>query len=103
MKILKKLKALLYRLRYRKRITIINQGNKLLNKAIEDREVDRIILKHEIVKYMAGYLQVKAKSKFIPKTRKNNEECRQQVIGVFGEQMDKLGISITNELELCTT
>jgi hypothetical protein len=75
---------------------------KRLGKAVTDQEVDRYILKSEIVKYMGKYLHVNARSKYIPKDRKNKEECRQQVIGVFGDRMKRLGITINDKLELCT-
>jgi hypothetical protein len=76
--------------------------NKKLQQAVSDQEIDRIILKHQIVRYMRKYLKVDANSKFIPADNKNREECRQQVMGRFGKQMQKLNITINSKLELCT-
>jgi hypothetical protein len=76
--------------------------NKKLQQAITDQEVDRIILKHQITKYMRKYLKVDARSKYIPYDHKSREQSRQQVIGCFGERMEALGITINSELELCT-
>ncbi|MBW4362489.1 hypothetical protein [Flavobacterium taihuense] len=71
-----------------------------LHKTIEDREVDRIILKGNIIKMVRKYLRIDAKSKYIPKESRNNTEIRERILAEFGEQMDKLGIRINNKLEL---
>jgi DUF1009 family protein len=74
--------------------------NKKLYKTIEDREVDRIILKGNIIKMVRKFLRVDAHSKFIPKESRNNTEIRERVLAEFGEQMDNLGIRINHKLEL---
>jgi DUF1009 family protein len=74
--------------------------NTKLHKTLEDREVDRIILKGNIIKMVRKFLRVDANSKFIPKESRNNTEIRERVLAEFGEQMDKLGIRINHKLEL---
>jgi DUF1009 family protein len=74
--------------------------NTKLYKTLEDREVDRIILKGNIIKMVRKYLRIDAKSKFIPKESRNNTEIRERILAEFGEQMGKLGISINHKLEL---
>jgi DUF1009 family protein len=74
--------------------------NTKLHKTIEDREVDRIILKGNIIKMVRKYLRIDAESKYIPKESRNNTEIRERIIAEFGEQMDKLGIRINHKLEL---
>ncbi|MES2487120.1 MAG: hypothetical protein V4581_14380, partial [Bacteroidota bacterium] len=63
-----------------------------------DREVDQIILKHEIVKHMKMFMKVNARSRYIPRNPKSKEICRQEVFGIFGERMAKLGIGLKQDL-----
>lgn len=103
--LLKKLNSIgkfFHRLWYFRKYRQFAGFEKRLGKAVTDQEVDRFILKSEILKYMGKYLHVNARSKYIPKDRKNKEECRQQVLGVFGDRMKSLGITINDKLELCT-
>jgi hypothetical protein len=74
--------------------------NKKLYKTIEDREVDRIILKGNIIKMVRKYLNVGAKSDFIPIDNRNNTEIREIVLAKFGMEMKTLGIRINDKLEL---
>ena len=74
--------------------------NAKLEKSLEDREVDRIILKGNIIQMVRKYLRINANSKYIPKERRNNTEIRERVLAEFGEQMNKLGIRINDKLEL---
>jgi hypothetical protein len=46
------------------------------------------------------YLNIGAKSEFIPVTNRNTTEIRERVLAEFGEQMSKLGIRINAKLEL---
>jgi hypothetical protein len=59
--------------------------------------VDRIILKGQIIKMVRKYLNIGAKSDFIPITNRNTTEIR-RVLAEFGEQMNKLGIRINAKL-----
>jgi hypothetical protein len=70
--------------------------NTKLHKTIEDREVDRIILKGQIIKMVRKYLNIGAKSDSI--TNRNTTEIR-RVLAEFGEQMNKLGIRINAKLD----
>lgn len=100
--ILAKLYMVMYKLFYFKKIRSIKKCEVALKRAATDKEVDQIILKYEIVAYMKRYLNVNARSKFIPKDFKNDEESRKQVIGKFGTRMEELDITINENLELCT-
>ena len=92
---------LFYRFWYFRKYIKFNGFHKRLNKAVTDQEVDRIILKIQIKKYMRKYLKVDANSKYIPRDVKSDEESRQQVIGRFGDEMKRVGITINEKLELC--
>jgi hypothetical protein len=72
-----------------------------LAKAINDREVDRIILKSQIIKAVRKYLNLDAESKYIPKDIKNKEEIRNKVLTDFGEKMQKLNIRLNQNLKIC--
>lgn len=74
--------------------------NNKLHKTIEDREVDRIILKGQIIKMVRKYLNIGANSKFIPIDNRNTTEIRERVLAEFGEKMTKLDIRINAKLEL---
>ncbi|OIQ22048.1 MAG: hypothetical protein BM557_01330 [Flavobacterium sp. MedPE-SWcel] len=99
---MKKLKDLFYRIWYFRTIKRFNGYNNKLAKAIKDREVDQLILKHSIVTYMRRYMGIDVQSAFIPKSYKSIEKSKQQVLGRFGDEMEKLGITINDKLELCT-
>lgn len=74
--------------------------NATLENKLEDREVDRIILKGNIIKMVRKYLRIDARSKYIPRESRNNTEIRERVLAEFGEQMNSLGIRINDKLEL---
>lgn len=83
-----------------RKIRLFNKINSKLDKTIKDREVDRIILKGQIIKMVRKYLRIDANSKFIPKDHKNNTEIRERILAEFGDQMSKLDIKINANLEL---
>ena len=83
-----------------KTILSFKKINKKLEKAVSDQEVDRIILKGNILKMVKKYLRVDADSKYIPKERRNKTEIRERVLAEFGEQMKKLNVKITAKLDL---
>jgi hypothetical protein len=83
-----------------KKINLFKKVNKKLTQKIEDREVDRIILKGRIIAMTRKYLRVGANSDYIPKDYKNNTEIRERVLAEFGEPMQNLGIKINHKLEL---
>jgi hypothetical protein len=90
-------------LNYLRNFRTINEFKKInnkLHKTIEDREVDRIILKGQIIKMVRKYLNIGANSKFIPIDNRNRTEIRERVLAEFGEQMNHLGIRINHKLEL---
>jgi hypothetical protein len=74
--------------------------NKKLTKKVDDIEVDKIILKGEIIKEVRKYLKLDAKSNYIPKDFKNNAEIRGEVLNKFGERMQLLNVKINTNLEL---
>lgn len=82
-----------------RKINLFKKVNKKLYKTIEDREVDRLILKGRIIEMTRKYLRVDANSKYIPKDYRNTTEIRERVLAEFGEPMEKLGIRINTKLE----
>lgn len=74
--------------------------NTKLDKSLQDREVERIILKGQIIKMVRKYLNIGAKSEFIPISNRNRTEIRERVLAEFGEKMSKLDIRINAKLEL---
>lgn len=74
--------------------------NKKLYKTLEDREVDRIILKGRIVKMVKEYIAINTSSEFIPPWIKSNAEIREEVLLKYGEEMKQLDIKIYNNLKL---
>jgi protoheme ferro-lyase len=98
--LLKKIAFFLNYLRNFRTINKFKSINTKLQTTIEEREVDRIILKGQIIKMVRKYLNIGAKSDFIPITNRNRTEIRERVLAEFGEQMNKLGIRINAKLEL---
>jgi RNase P/RNase MRP subunit p29 len=96
---MKKIQAFFYFLFNLKKINLFKKVNKKLYKTIEDREVDRIILKGQIIKMTRKFLRIDANSKFIPKDYRNTTEIRERILGEFGEQMNLLGVRINSKLE----
>jgi hypothetical protein len=74
--------------------------NRKLYKTIEDREVDRIILKGRIVKMVKEYIAINTSSEFIPPWYKSNAEIREEVLIKYGEEMDQLGVKLYHNLKL---
>lgn len=74
--------------------------NKKLYKTIEDREVDRIILKGRIVKMVKEYIAINTSSQFIPPWYKSNAEIKEEILIKYGDDMERLGIKIYNNLKL---
>lgn len=75
--------------------------NKKLGKKVSDREVDRIILKDKIVKSVKKYVNIEAKSKYIPLDRKSKEKIKQKVLADFGQEMSKLHLRLNENLKIC--
>lgn len=74
--------------------------NNKLYKTIEDREVDRIILKGRIVKMVKEYIAINTSSQFIPPWYKSNAEIKEEILIKYGDDMERLGIKIYNNLKL---
>ena len=74
--------------------------NKKLYKTIEDREVDRIILKGNIIKMIKEYIAINTSSEFIPPWYKSNAEIREEVLHKYGEQMKLLEVKLYHNLKL---
>ena len=74
--------------------------NKKLYKTIEDREVDRIILKGRIVKMVKEYIAINTSSEFIPPWYKSNAEIKEEILIKYGDEMKKLNIKIYNNLKI---
>lgn len=74
--------------------------NKKLYKTLEDREVDRIILKGQIVKMVKEYIAINTSSKFIPPWYKSNAKIKEEILHKYGEEMKHLGIKLYDNLKL---
>jgi hypothetical protein len=74
--------------------------NRKLYKTIQDREVDRIILKGRIVKMVKEYIAINTASDFIPPWYKSNAEIKEEILHKYGEEMKQLNIKIYNNLKL---
>lgn len=98
-KLIIKLKALIYYIFNFRKINLFKKVNQKLSKKIEDRDVDRIILKGQIIKMVRNYLRVDANSLYIPKDHKNNAEIQEQINAKYSVEMQKLGIRVNNKLE----
>lgn len=83
-----------------KKTRLFKKANLELEKYLRDREVNRLILKGNIIKMVKKYLRADAKSKYIPKERRNNTEIKERILAEFGSQMKSLGIKINDKLEL---
>jgi len=93
------------KLRYYRKNKKFDDFDKCLQAAIlkehRDREIEQIILKHTIVKYMRKFMKVDARSQFIPWDKKSKEVCRHQVELVFGDDMAKCGVVLKEDMTLC--
>jgi len=74
--------------------------NRKLHKSIQDREVERIILKGRIVKMVKEYIAINTSSKFIPPWIKSNAEIKEEILLKYGEEMKQLGVKIYDNLKL---
>ncbi|OJX55558.1 MAG: hypothetical protein BGO88_04915 [Flavobacterium sp. 38-13] len=89
-----------YYLRNYFKIKKYSEINQKLDSALREREVNKVILKGNIIKMVKSYLRTDADSKYIPKERRNNTEIKQRVLAEFGVSMEELGVKINDELEL---
>lgn len=81
----------------------INRFKKInikLGKKLEDREVERIILKGRILKMVKEFIQLNTSSKFIPPWYKSDAEIREEVLIKYGKEMEKLNIKLYHNLKL---
>ena len=83
-----------------RKFNLLDKVNAKIEKHIKERNVDRIILKGQIIKMVRVYLRVDANSEYIPKDHKNNAEIRERILAEFGDRMNKLGVKINANLEL---
>jgi hypothetical protein len=74
--------------------------NKKLYKTIEDREVDRIILKGKILQMVKEFIAINTSSKFIPPWYKSDAEIREEVLIKYGDEMKQLDIKLYRNLKL---
>jgi hypothetical protein len=72
--------------------------NKKLVTHLENRNVDRIILKGRIMKMLRIFCRSDAKSLYIPKDYRSRCEMRERIYAEFGAEMQKLSISINTNL-----
>lgn len=74
--------------------------NKKLYKTLEDREVDRIILKGKILQMVKEFIAINTSSKFIPPWYKSDAEIREEVLIKYGDEMKQLDIKLYRNLKL---
>lgn len=70
-------------------------AQKNLEKAYQIQLLGRKTLRKDINKFLRKYFGVDARSKFIPKDFKNNEEVKVAIIDKFGDRMQSLNITYT--------
>lgn len=98
---MKKLLTFFKNLFTRKSKLILLEANEKLEHSLKKRQVERALLKSKIKKSVFKLTKVGVQSVFIPKHRYNNIEIKNYVEAKFGVEMNKLGISISNDLILC--
>lgn len=74
--------------------------NNKLGKKLQDREVERIILKGRILKMVKEFIHLNTSSKFIPPWYKSDAEIREEVLIKYGKEMQKLDIKLYRNLKL---
>ncbi len=72
--------------------------NAKLSMKLENREVDRIILRGQIMQMLRKFCRVDSKSIYIPKDYKSRCKIREQIYAQFGTEMELLDISVNNNL-----
>jgi hypothetical protein len=85
---------------FNRKYRLFSKVNRKLYKTIEDREVDRIILKGQIVKMVREYVAINTSSEFIPPWIKSHAEIKEEILIKYGEEMKHLDIKIYNNLKL---
>lgn len=95
-----KIKSFLNYLLHLRKNLLFRKINKKLHKKIEDRQVERIILKGRIVKMVNEYIAINTSSEFIPPWYKSKAEIKEEILHKYGEEMQHLGIKIYNNLKL---
>jgi DUF1009 family protein len=85
---------------FNRKYRLFTKVNRKVYKSIQDREVDRIILKGKIVKMVREYIDINTSSKFIPPWIKSNAEIKEEILHKYGEEMKQLGIKIYDNLKL---
>lgn len=85
---------------FNRKYRLFSKVNRKLYKTIEDREVDRIILKGKIVKMVREYVAINTSSEFIPPWIKSKAEIKEEILIKYGEEMKHLDIKIYNNLKL---
>lgn len=79
-----------------KRRFIIAKAYVKLQKAFRKQLKERKRLKSSVNDFLIEFFAVNAKSKYIPRDFKNNEEVREAVVGRFGERMDQLNVKFAD-------
>ena len=84
----------------RKKNKAFTKINKKLEQKLNDREVDRVILKGRILKMVKEYIAINTSSEFIPPWYKSKAEIREQILIKYGDEMKKLDVKIYSNLKL---
>lgn len=84
----------------RKKNKTFTKINQKLEKKLNDREVDRIILKGKILKMVKEYIPINTSSEFIPPWYKSKAEIREEILIKYGDEMKQLEVKIYHNLKL---
>lgn len=72
--------------------------NAKLMEALQEKTSEKIALRRKIFR---DYASKKPKrSRFIPFRGKSNEKIKAEVVGKYGEEMNQVGLKITDDLQL---
>ena len=85
---------------FKKRQEVYDDAIEKLAPLVDKKKNDQKKLKEEIDKYMLERLGYDSDSKFIPKSRYNNADLRNKIHIKFKFRMDKLDMTLTEDLRL---
>jgi hypothetical protein len=83
-----------------KQLRFLEDAEKKLSNKISVRKAERIILKSKVIKEMRKFLKLDANSRYIPFTSKDKEEIRFQIKKLFGSEMERLDLRLTENLKI---
>ena len=73
--------------------------NKHLEKAAKEVEVDRMVLKQQIIDFVYLHYNVRSNSNYIPQKGVNRVKLYRSVQNKFGDQMQELSLELNKQLK----